>query len=107
MLPPALMAETAYPPYNIERLGDNEYRITMAVAGFNQSELKIDAKESLLSVRGEKAPEPAERKYLASGYRDPLVRAPVPARRLCRGQVRGFGRWRLEHRSRAQPAGAP
>ena len=59
--------ETAYPPYNIERLGDTEYRITMAVAGFNQSELKIDAKESLLSVRGDKAPETAERKYLHRG----------------------------------------
>jgi len=32
----------AYPPYNIERLGDNEYRITMAVAGFGEDELKID-----------------------------------------------------------------
>ncbi|HUC45724.1 MAG TPA: molecular chaperone, partial [Hyphomicrobiaceae bacterium] len=30
---------TAYPPYNIERLGDNEYRITMAVAGFSEDEL--------------------------------------------------------------------
>ena len=59
--------ETAYPPYNIERLGDTDYRITMAVAGFNQSELKIDAKESLLSVRGDKSPEAAERKYLHRG----------------------------------------
>ena len=35
----------AYPPYNIERLGGNEYRITMAVAGFGEDELKIDVKE--------------------------------------------------------------
>jgi len=59
--------EVTYPPYNIERTGDSEYRITMAVAGFAQSELKIDAKESLLTVRGEKAPETAERKYLHRG----------------------------------------
>ena len=59
--------EATYPPFNIERLGDSDYRITMAVAGFTQSELKIDAKESLLTVRGEKAPETAERKYLHRG----------------------------------------
>ena len=35
-------AVPAYPPYNIERLGENEYRITMAVAGFGEDELKID-----------------------------------------------------------------
>jgi molecular chaperone IbpA len=43
-----------YPPYNIERLSENEYRITMAVAGFSQDELKIDVKEQALNVRGEK-----------------------------------------------------
>ena len=57
----------SYPPYNIERTGDNAYRITMAVAGFNQSELKIDAKESLLTVKGDKAPDTAERIYLHRG----------------------------------------
>jgi molecular chaperone IbpA len=59
--------EATYPPYNIERTGDSDYSITMAVAGFSQSELKIDAKESLLTVRGEKAPETAEKKYLHRG----------------------------------------
>lgn len=60
-------AEATYPPYNIERTGDSDYRITMAVAGFNSSELKVDAKESLLTVRGDKAPDTAERKYLHRG----------------------------------------
>lgn len=60
-------ADASYPPYNIERTGETDYRITMAVAGFNGAELKVDAKESLLTVRGEKAPEPAERKYLHRG----------------------------------------
>ena len=59
--------EATYPPYNIERTGDSDYRITMAVAGFNASELKVDAKESLLTVRGEKAAETAERTYLHRG----------------------------------------
>ena len=56
-----------YPPYNIERLGDNEYRITMAVAGFGQDELKIDVKEQSLTVRGEKKPEEKERQFLHRG----------------------------------------
>jgi molecular chaperone IbpA len=57
----------AYPPYNIERLGENEYRITMAVAGFGQDELKLEVKESTLSVRGEKKPENGERHFLHRG----------------------------------------
>jgi molecular chaperone IbpA len=43
-----------YPPYNIERTGDNAYRITVAVAGFAESELSIVAKENTLTIRGEK-----------------------------------------------------
>ena len=56
-----------YPPYNIERLGDNEYRITMAVAGFAEDELKIDVKELSLTVRGEKKTDPKERQFLHRG----------------------------------------
>ena len=58
---------TAYPPYNIERLGETEYRITMAVAGFSESELKIDVKEQNLTVRGEKTPEDKGRQFLHRG----------------------------------------
>jgi len=43
-----------YPPYNIERTGDNEYRITVAVAGFSEADVSIEAKESTLTIRGEK-----------------------------------------------------
>jgi molecular chaperone IbpA len=56
-----------YPPYNIERLADNEYRITMAVAGFGEDELKIDVKEQSLTVRGEKKAEQKERQFLHRG----------------------------------------
>jgi molecular chaperone IbpA len=45
---------SAYPPYNIERTGENSYRITLAVAGFAEPELSIEAKENTLTVRGEK-----------------------------------------------------
>jgi molecular chaperone IbpA len=57
----------AYPPYNIERLGDNEYRITMAVAGFGEDELKIDVKEQSLTVRGEKKADDKQRQFLHRG----------------------------------------
>ncbi len=50
-------------------MGENEYRITMAVAGFTTDEIKVDVKESTLTVRGEKSPEPtdSERRYLHRG----------------------------------------
>ena len=44
-----------YPPYNIERTGENTYRISVAVSGFSESELSIVAKENALTIRGEKA----------------------------------------------------
>lgn len=44
----------SYPPYNIERTGENAYRITVAVAGFTDPELSIEVKENTLSIRGEK-----------------------------------------------------
>ena len=43
-----------YPPYNIERTGDNAYRITVAVSGFAKEELSIVAKENTLTIKGEK-----------------------------------------------------
>jgi molecular chaperone IbpA len=57
----------AYPPYNIERLGENKYRITMAVAGFTQDEFKIEVKEQTLVVSGHKKPEEKERVFLHRG----------------------------------------
>jgi molecular chaperone IbpA len=47
-------AGSSYPPYNIERTGENAYRITVAVAGFGENELSIEAKASTLTIRGEK-----------------------------------------------------
>jgi molecular chaperone IbpA len=43
-----------YPPYNIERTGENAYRITVAVSGFAKDELSIVAKENTLTIKGEK-----------------------------------------------------
>jgi molecular chaperone IbpA len=64
---PSAGDDGGYPPYNIERLGDDTYRITMAVAGFGQDELKIESKDKTLSVRGEKKPVEGERKFLHRG----------------------------------------
>ena len=44
-----------YPPYNIERTGENDYRISVAVSGFAPSELSIVAKENTLTIKGEKS----------------------------------------------------
>jgi molecular chaperone IbpA len=43
-----------YPPYNIERTGENAYRISVAVAGFTDADLSIDTNENRLAIRGEK-----------------------------------------------------
>jgi molecular chaperone IbpA len=43
-----------YPPYNIERTGENSYRVTVAVAGFTEAELSLETKENTLTIRGEK-----------------------------------------------------
>lgn len=58
---------TSYPPYNIERTGENQYRITMAVAGFGSEEIRIEVKESTLSVRGEKKADDKGREFLHRG----------------------------------------
>jgi molecular chaperone IbpA len=49
-----LESAPSYPPYNIERTGENAYRITVAVAGFAEAELSIEVKENTLTLRGEK-----------------------------------------------------
>ncbi len=41
-----------YPPYNIELTGENAYRITMAIAGFGEDDLSIEAKENALTIKG-------------------------------------------------------
>jgi molecular chaperone IbpA len=47
-------AAPGYPPYNIERTGENAYRISVAVAGFADNELSIEAKENTLTIKGDK-----------------------------------------------------
>ncbi len=58
---------STYPPYNIERTADNQYRITMAVAGFTKDEIDIQVKEQSLTVKGEKKSDDKDRQYLHRG----------------------------------------
>ena len=44
----------AYPPYNSERIGEDSYRISMAVAGFSEDDLNIEAKQNLLTITAER-----------------------------------------------------
>jgi len=56
-----------YPPYNIEKAGDDTYRIVMAVAGFSEAELGITQKEEELLVTGKSQPGAEEKEYLYRG----------------------------------------
>ena len=51
-----------YPPYNIERTGENAYRVTVAVAGFSEGDLSIELKENALTIRGDKQAPGEEKK---------------------------------------------
>jgi molecular chaperone IbpA len=57
----------SYPPYNIEKTGEDTYRLTMAVAGFSQEELEIVAQENALVVTGKAKGSEEEGKYLHRG----------------------------------------
>ena len=65
----AMTADTAttYPPYNIEKLGENDYRISIAVAGFSDADLAIEARENQLIVTARKAETEGRRTYLHRG----------------------------------------
>lgn len=71
LLDTAAGGETAqpYPPYNIERTGQNAYRVTLAVAGFGEADLDIQAKENVLTIKGDKkeAEQSGEREVLYRG----------------------------------------
>lgn len=60
-------AQSGYPPYNIELLDENQYRITMAVAGFANAELDIHSQANTLTIKGSKAKQEDARQYLHQG----------------------------------------
>jgi len=58
---------TGYPPYNIEKTADDAYRISIAVAGFDEDELTIEARDGQLVISGKKAEVEGEVHYLHNG----------------------------------------
>ncbi len=57
----------SYPPFNVERVNDNDTRVTMAVAGFTEDELEIEVKDQTLTISGKKSEESDDRTYLHRG----------------------------------------
>lgn len=60
-------SEDKYPPFNIERRGDDAYRITLAVAGFKSAEIDITAQQNLLVIQGRKADDAQTGQFLHVG----------------------------------------
>ena len=60
-------SENGYPPYNIEQVRDNAFRITLAVAGFGEDELSVTVENRQLVVRGKQADDGADRVFLHRG----------------------------------------
>ena len=60
-------SENGYPPYNIEQMGENAFRITLAVAGFGDDDLSITVEDRQLVVRGKQVEETGERAFLHRG----------------------------------------
>ncbi len=60
-------AALSYPPYNIEKLGEDNYRITMAVAGFGESDIEITAQDHMLLVSGKARKDDGATQYLHRG----------------------------------------
>ncbi|GEP10179.1 Hsp20 family protein [Methylobacterium gnaphalii] len=60
-------ASTAWPPYNIEKVAEDQYRITMAVAGFTADEIELTQHDTTLLVSGNKKGQEGERQYLHRG----------------------------------------
>ena len=77
--------EDNYPPCNVERVGEDRYQISLAVAGFSPDEIEITAEQSVLTVEGRKA-EKQQREFLYRGFR--------------RGLSSGSSIWRTTSRSR-------
>lgn len=61
------VAQPTYPPYNIEKTGEDAYRISIAVAGFTPDDLTVEVRDGALSVTARKAPQETDRSYLHRG----------------------------------------
>ena len=106
-------AEVGYPPYNIEKTGEDSYRITMAVAGLGKEDLNVEARANTLLVSAKRREEVADNAYLHRGIagrggglsRRARLQPSVPPCRPCQGRRRRSRKRPLAHRSRPRAAG--
>ena len=90
-----------YPPFNIEQTNENSFRITLAVAGFNEDELAVTVEDRQLLVRGKQADDDAGRVFLHRGIAArQFLRSFVMAGR-CRSRRGCHGKWPAACRSEA------
>ncbi len=61
------VSRDSYPPYNIEKIDDDAWRISVAVAGFSEDELNVEVKQNALHITAKKAPDDDKRTYLHRG----------------------------------------
>ncbi len=61
------LQQNSYPPYNIEKTGDNAYRISIAVAGFSADELSVEVKDGAVIIAGRKSADDEQRSFLHRG----------------------------------------
>ncbi|NWG46915.1 MAG: Hsp20 family protein [Alphaproteobacteria bacterium] len=67
LLDTAAKVENGYPPYNIEHRAENEYRVTMAVAGFGRDDLSVEVRDNTLIISGSQSESAGDRQYLHRG----------------------------------------
>ena len=79
--------EDNYPPYNIERLAEDRYQISLAVAGFSPGEISITAEQNVVTIEGSKS-EKTEREFLYRGISTRQLQAAVQPGRLRAGEER-------------------
>ena len=60
-------ADAGYPPYNVELLDEDAYRITLAVAGFAEDDIEIEVNDRALKITGRRSEDDADRKFLHQG----------------------------------------
>ena len=96
-----------YPPFDIEKLGDDSYRITLAVAGFKREEIEIVAHQNMLTITGRRGEDRGrDGSFLHMGIANRVVRAPLRARRFRpRDRRRPQGRPALDRARPRDPGG--
>jgi len=60
-------SSAGYPPYNIEAVEENQYAVTLAIAGFKEAEIDIQTENGVLTIRGNKATENSDNNFLHKG----------------------------------------